>query len=229
MNIRIAKTVFRQEYIPLQIGFIVIRDMNNHKSTPESLHLLHEAEHLTQLTFNKDNVKSHALIAPWTVAQMEFGEKAQHYHTSVEQLLRKVIAKKKLASKDTLTNIVRYLSLRHIIPLGVDDLDKIKGNIVFDLAKRRQRVRLFRSLKPNELYYHDRKSILGTKLDYWKNSRTRVTPQSHSALLHCEALPPLTSAKLRSVLQESAQLIEQFTGARTKIFILSKRKPSARF
>ena len=100
----------------------------------EAQHLLREVVELQRLSFNKDSVKTHHLIKPWDVAREEFGKSAKHYHTSVEKLLKEVLRKRNVQAKDTLTNLLRYLSLRHIIPFGVDDTDKLEGNLTFSVA-----------------------------------------------------------------------------------------------
>src|SRR3989344_4611887 len=68
-----------------------------------------------------------------------------------------------------------------------------------------------------------KKSVLGTKLDHWKNQRTELNLKSGSALVHIEALPPITKKQLKQIVKEAASIIESFCGAKTKVFILDKK------
>ncbi len=227
MKITVEKGVYKALHPQLQIAFIFANGIDNKSKLKESQHLLQEAEDLIRLTFNKDAVKTHHLISPWAILQKGFGGKAHHYHTSVERLLKQVIARKSITSDTVLTNLVRYISLKHIIPLGVDDLSEVKGEIVFTIADKKRRRGIIRTLQRNELYYHDDKGILGTKLDYWKSTRTMPTAKSIYALVHIEALPPITPRKLSEVVAEMERLLKAFCGANTTMIILNKKRSTA--
>ena len=105
-------------------------------------------ERMVLMTFNKDTYKTHNLIAPWTVAREEFGNEAKHHRTSVEQLLRKVLNHKNVVAKDTATNLLRYVVLKHIVPVSADDMKNISRELTFALRK-------------NDLYYRDAKKYWG--------------------------------------------------------------------
>ena len=216
MKISIAPDVF-VKFPQLKVGLLVASNVDNKSKLARSTHLLHDAQRMVQLTFNKDSVRSHYLISPWTAAQQEFGKKAIHYHTCVERLLDDTLEKKPVAEKDVGTNLMRYLSLKYVVPLGVDDARKIQGDISFHISKIGSE---------KELVYADQKSVLGKKLDYWQSPRTRPAANSTALLVHLEALPPLTNRKVREILVELQSLIYTFCGGKTKIVLLHRRKPS---
>ena len=216
MKVMATAEVFKKIDSDLKIILIKAEGIDNHSKLPESLHLLHEAEKLVRLSFNVDTVKSHHLITPWVAAQQEFGESAQHYHTSVENLIHRVLKRKSITSRDTVTNLMNYISLKYIVPLGVDDFEKIQGNLTFALARGGEKAKLLWLLKPKTFYYHDDVGILGTKLDHWKSFRTRLTSKSTSALLHLEVLLPLTTSKQHEIVDELKELITSFCGGKGK-------------
>ncbi len=223
MKLSITASAFTVLNPQLKIAFIIAKDLDCKRKLTESRHLLAEAEKLIHLTFNKDTYKSHHLISPWNVARQEFGSAAKHYHTSVEKLLKDVLAKKKIHSSNTLTNLLRYLALKHIVPFGADDLDKVTGDITFTVASSLKKSSAVK-LKKGELYYHDSKQILGAKLDYWKNPATAVTPTTTSALIHFEFLPPLTGKKLKIITKEAVELIETFCGGKARVVTVDKKR-----
>jgi DNA/RNA-binding domain of Phe-tRNA-synthetase-like protein len=222
MKITVKKKVFKK-FSNLKIAFLSVQNIDNNKKLKESIHLLNEVEHLIHLTFNKDTIKNHNLISPWAVAQEEFGKKAKHYHTSVERLLKKVLAKKSIATKNVLTNLMRYIALKHIIPFGIDNHDKIHGNLTFDLSSGKEKVSILKKLKKNALYYQDEKNVLGTKLDFWKSKKTILNNKSKSALIHFEVLPPITQKKLNEITKETVNLIKTFCGGGVKIYFLNEK------
>lgn len=233
MDISIKKEVF-SKFAELNIVFIAVRGMDNKSKLKESLHLLKEAEEFIQLTFNKETPENHYLIQPWTAAKLGFGKKAKHYHTSVERLIDEILDGRVVEAKDVLTNILRYIALKQIIPFGADDLKNVEAQITFEIAKGREGAGSRRKaggpkkLAKGDLYYKDAKDILGTKLDYWKNPKTELAPETKNALIHFEALPPIDSRKIKEITDEAANLIVNFCGGKAKVILLNRKKTSAK-
>src|SRR3989344_5025805 len=164
MKISINTKVFETFNRNLKIAFILVRDLNNQTKVEEAKHLLQEVEKLVRLNFHKKQIKDNSFIEPWALAQLEFGGKAHHYHTSVERLLKVVLSGKTVAKSDALDNILHYIALKYVVPVSVDDFHKIEGDLTFDVVKSAGKKGLLKSLKRGELYYHDAKGILGTQV-----------------------------------------------------------------
>ena len=169
------------------------------------------------------------MISPWNTIQQEFGPEAKHYQTSVEKLLKKVIKKKKTKSNFTIINLINYLSIKHLIPIAIDDYDKIQKELMFALSKGKEKVKFLRKLKPNILYYSDASGVLGTKLDYWKSSRTQVDNKTKRYLIHIDSLPTITDQKLVEIVIELEELIKTFCMGKTRKAILYRQKPTTTF
>ena len=227
MKVTINKEVFENFNPKFKVLLISVKNIDNQTKFKESLHLLEEIVQLIKLTFNKETIKNHHLISPWAVAQEEFGEKARHYHTSVERLIRNITSKKSVNEKDVLTNVLRYLALKHIVPFGVDDYDKIEGDIKFSLASGKEKAGPLRTLKKGALYYQDKGRVLGTKLDFWKNKSTNLSKYSQSALVHFEILPPVDAKKLNDLKKDASDLIKIFCDGKIKVEVLDKKKSSS--
>ncbi len=226
MNITIKKSVFTKFHSKLQIACLLIEGIDNKTNLEKAQHLLKEAETLVRLTFNRETVRNHNLLEPWAVAQEDFGGKARHYHTSVEKLLQKVLRKRNVAMKDVLTTLLRHLSLKNIVPFGVDDCVEIVGDVTFDVATGKEKRGVLKRLAAGELYYHDDKGVLGTKLDAWHNRRTNLVAESYKVLIHFDILPPITAKKRNELLREAKGLIQAFCGGEVKTFVLSEKKKS---
>ncbi len=220
MKITIEKEVFKN-YPKLRIAFIVAEDLKNHDNLKEAKLLLKETEKLVKLTFHKDNVKNHLLVSNWTLAQEALGKKAKHYQTSLERLLKTALSRKTNSTKDTLTTLINFLSIKHLVPVGVDDFFKIKKRIIFDVTKKGRK-----KGEPGELHYEDADEILSTKLDFWKNKRTVPGPFTAKALIHFDILPPINDKKIGLLIKETKSLLKDFCNAKTHFFILDKKKNS---
>lgn len=224
MKITITPDVFQKFNKDFRVVFIAVKGINNSDKVEESKHLLKEIQQLVKLTFNKDTVENHSLIQPWLAARQEYGRKARHYHTSTERLIHKVLRGQSIVSGNTLENLVRYLSLKHIMPMSVDDLSKINGDLIITVAKKKERLSALKSLHEGEIYYRDNSAILGKKLDSWRNRVTMVDAKTTSALIHIESLPPITGKKLQQVTRELQSLVKVFCGGASKIVLLDKDK-----
>jgi DNA/RNA-binding domain of Phe-tRNA-synthetase-like protein len=224
MKISIEKSVFKK-FPKLRLVFLQLENMDNHKLYPKSVHLVKEAEKLISLTFTPETLINHNLISPWSVAKEEFGRKAKSYHTSVELLVRDVLKQKTVVANDVLTNLIKYISLKRIVPIAVDDMDKILGDLTFSLASGWERGRVLKNLEKGTLYYKDEKSVLGAKLDYWKSKRTLVQASTTKALVHLDIMPPITPALEKTIIKSLKGLIKVFCGGKIKIFVLDKQEP----
>lgn len=216
MKITIKKEVFKKIHPKLKVAFIHATGVDNKTQAKKMNHLLAEMQKAVLLIFNQDNVKTHLLISPWTAAKEEFGKKAKHYNTSVEVLLQKVLRKQSIKSKDTVTALLRYLALKHIVPVSADDPTKIKGDLTFQMSK-------------DDLCYKDEKRILGRKLDHWKNNKTAMMPLSWSTLVHFEFLPPVSAQKQREIVNETVELLQSCCGAETRVAFLDRKNNSVEF
>ena len=224
MRVTVSADVFRK-FPPLKVVLISVALSDQKTHLHQSAHLLQEVEKVIRLTFNRETALNHHLLSPWQVIKQGFGAKAKHYQTSVENLLQSVLNKKGIVEKDTCTNLIHYLSLKHIVPIGMDDVHLIKGNITFALGTGKEKYKPI--LHQGELYYHDAAQLLGTNLDYWKNKKTAVSSKTTSALVHLEILPPITDGKLHEILQEASRLFSSFCGAKTNVMVLDRKKRSA--
>jgi len=54
---------------------------------------------------------------------------------------------KNITSNDAASNIVKFIALKHFVPIAVDDVKKIQGEIKFEIAQ-------------GDLFYADEKKIL---------------------------------------------------------------------
>jgi lysyl-tRNA synthetase class 2 len=224
MKVTVSSEVFTRFNARLKIILVDVKNIDNMLHVKESRLLLREVEELIRMTFNKDTIKTHGLISPWVSAQQEFGSHAKHYKTSVEHYISFVLRKKDISTINTITNLIRYLSLKYLVPMGGDDVTKVRGNLTFDVAKGGERVDLIHTLKKGAFYYHDDKGVLGTKLDYWKSSKTMLDRRSKRVLIHLEVLPPLSMKKEKELLNELSYLIKTFCLGKVVVNVLDKKK-----
>ena len=129
-------------------------------------------------------------------------------------------------TKTTITNLVRYVSLKYLVPLAVDDPSKIEGDLQFDVVSGKKRTGLFHSLKKGDVYYHDTARIIGAKLEYWKSPKTLPAPETKEALIHLDLLPPITKEMERKIVSQLTSLIETFCNGKVSVYTLNRAMKS---
>jgi len=217
MKISVSAEVFRRFNPDFRLALLLVAGIDNQAKLADSLQVLHDAEQVIRLTHNKDLPRTRHLLSSENILRHE---KGKHHHTAVEKLCKKVLVHQRIDARDVLTNLVQAISLERSIPIGVDDVALLRGNITFALSKGGK-------VKKGELYYRDAAAVLGTKLDYWKNVKTAPAAKTASALIHIEAVPPITKEELREVLAEIETLVRGFCGGKVKKVILEGKKASA--
>src|SRR5882724_11156903 len=74
-------------------------------------------------------------IAAWRKAYRAFGIKRTSYRSSVERLVKNVLAGRGLPAINAFVDAYNAVSLAHVMPAGADDLDKVVGDLGFRYSR----------------------------------------------------------------------------------------------
>ena len=75
-------------------------------------------------------------IAAWRQAYRQFGIKKTSYRSSVERLVKNVLAGAALPAINGFVDAYNAVSLAHVLPAGADDLDHVRGDLAFRYSRR---------------------------------------------------------------------------------------------
>src|ERR1700752_714755 len=78
-------------------------------------------------------------VAAWRAAYKGFGIKQTRYRSSVERLVKNVLAGRPLARVNAFVDLYNAVSLAHVLPLGADDLEKVTARLSFRYAREGER------------------------------------------------------------------------------------------
>ena len=213
------------------IGVIAAREIDNSAESSEVMQNLHREETQVRERFATQQLSEHPHVAPWREAYRKFGAKPKEYQSSVENLIRRVVKGYSLPHINMLVDLYNTISLRHIVPAGGEDLDKIEGDIELTFASDNEpTVKLLgepeaRSPKTGEVIYKDAISAICRRWNWKEADRTKLSDDTHNAVLVIEALPPVDRVKLNEILQELAALIRTFCNGSINSAIVDKQNP----
>lgn len=233
MKLIIAPTIF-QKFQKLNVGIVIVKNIDNKGSDEKIYHLLEEIESLIKLNFVSTELAKHSLISPWRAAYSEFGAKPSKYHSSVEALMKRLLKGEDIPKVNKLVDIYNYLSLKHLVPIGASDLDKVEGHIFLRTANGTEIFIPLNSTEvehpeKGEVIYKDDRNVLCRRWNWRDCDKTKIKDSTKNVILYVEALPPLTREKLEEVCKELISLINMFCGGEAKYYILDIAAPEIEF
>lgn len=228
MRLIITPVIFKK-YPKLIVGAVIAKGINNKGLQEKIYSLLDDMQELVKLNFIPSELSKHQMISPWRTAYSEFGTKPSKHHSSVEALIRQVLKGKKIPKVNKLVNIYNYLSLKHMLPMGADDLDKVEGNIWLMFADGAEIFVPLNSTEiehpnPGEVIYKDERRVLCRKWNWRECDKTKITEETKNAIIYVEALPPIRKEKVKAACKELKELIEMFCGGTVEHHILDLAK-----
>ncbi|WP_018183546.1 B3/B4 domain-containing protein [Kaistia granuli] len=174
-------------------------------------------------------------VAAWRRAYRAFGIKKTSYRSSVERLVKNVLAERPLPVINSFVDAYNAVSLTHVLPLGADDLDRIEGDLAFRYARPGDSFLDMASgendgcapvedpPKDGEVVYADASKVLCRRWNWRQDGRSLVTPQTRRAIV---TLQSNGEGKLEDAVADLVDLIGRFSGGRTKVAIADRHAPA---
>ena len=227
MRLVIADEMF-DEFPELVLGVVIAHDLNNAQDRAEITELLRVAEAALPEKFGGTPVIDHAHIATWREAYRRFGAKPKDYPSSIENMARRVLNGAKIGHINNLVSLYNVVSLRHLLPVGGEDLDKVSGDVVLARAGEAEPAILLlgekepRSPRPGEVIYKDDVGAVCRRWNWKEADRTKLTHDTRNAFLVIEALPPVARDAVEAAIGELADLVRRYCGGSVTTALLDK-------
>lgn len=224
MKFKIDNQIF-EKFPELVIGVVVAKGIDNKGESEEITKLIREKEKEIRESFNKEDLSSHPNILSWRKAYFSFGAKPKNYKCSVENLYRMILDGIELKHINKIVDIYNYISIKHIVPVGGDDIDKIDGDIVLKLAIgdetfKQLNTEEIKSPKQGEVIYSDDKEVLCRRWNWRECDKSKMTEEISNAILVVEGLPPFS--EIDKVTRELSELVSRYCSCSTESHILNK-------
>jgi len=193
-------------------------------------------------------------IAAWRAAYRRFGIKQTRYRSSVERLLKNVLADRPLARINAFVDAYNGVSLAHVLPLGADDLDRIVPPLAFRYAResdtfldmaeggaadsREPTLRAVTAAdeaegaggletpKAGEVVYTDAEKVLCRRWNWRQDARSLITPDTRRAIVTVQAQD---WGDVERAAEDLVHLITRFCGGRCSMVALNADRRTALF
>jgi lysyl-tRNA synthetase class 2 len=209
----------------LHIGLLIVKGMNNKGSDPTLMPMLQERQEHIRRELNAETLSQQPRIAAWRKAYSAFGAKPKKYRSSVESLYRMTLKGIDLRHINTIVDIYNSISLKHMVPVGGDDISRVEGDIRLTFAAGDETFRPLNSeetelVKQGEVVYCDNVEVLCRRWNWRECDKTKMTESTTDVVLVVEGLPPVTSEDVQGILADLSQLVERYCGGDLRSSIL---------
>jgi DNA/RNA-binding domain of Phe-tRNA-synthetase-like protein len=162
-------------------------------------------------------------MAAWRAAYTAFGSKPSRTRNSAEALAKRALADGGLPRINTLVDVYNAISVAHLIPVGGEDLDHIKGGMRLVRATGEEGfvtvaggADVVEHPDAGEVVWCDDDGVTCRRWNWRQGTRTRLTEESVNALFLLEAMGPHCDVVAAGT--ELAELLEKFSpGARITV------------
>lgn len=229
-TLRVDEEIFRA-FPEARLGLMAFAGIRNGGESAGILEALRQAEDETVRRFQGTLVAEHPHIACWREAYRAFGAKPKDHPSSIENLVRRVTKGQRLRSVNRLVDLYNTISLRHLVPVGGEDLAAVDGDVELTFATDHEPpVRLLgepeaRPPKPGEVIYRDRIGALCRRWNWKEADRTRLTEETTDGFLVVEGLPPVGRVLIESALAELAARVQEHCGGIVRTGMVGRDQP----
>ena len=184
----------------------------NGPSDPDSDRWLAEAERHVRAR-GLERATDAPEIAAWRAAFAAFGAKPKQYPCSAEALVQRVLKGGELPRVNRLVDAYNAISVRRLIPVGGEDLDRLRGPLRLTLAAGDERFDAPGGddpPKPGEVVWRDDVGVTCRRWNWRQGTRTRLTEATTRAFFVFDRLGALAREELEAAVAE----LEAALGAR---------------
>jgi DNA/RNA-binding domain of Phe-tRNA-synthetase-like protein len=163
----------------------------------------------------------HPHIAAWRAAFSAFGAKPSRYPSSAEALMGRVLKGQPLPRVNALVDFYNAVSIRHVVPLGGEDAEKLHGPLRLTLATGEE------PFDPRgdgldvehpavgEVVWRDDLGVTCRRWNWRQGRRTQLTDDTTRAFFVFDRLDGLTVDELHDAADElSDLLLDRWPGCR---------------
>jgi DNA/RNA-binding domain of Phe-tRNA-synthetase-like protein len=170
-------------------------------------------------------------VAAWRAAYKGFGIKKTSYRSSVERLIKRVMAGERLPAINSFVDVYNAVSLSHGFCVGADDLDRIAPPVAFRYAREGD---TFLDMgaeaaedpndppKPGEVVLADSRHVLCRRWNWRQDMRSAISSATRQALITIQSNG---WGDLDRAVSDLSALLTQHCGARIVVATADRAQP----
>jgi DNA/RNA-binding domain of Phe-tRNA-synthetase-like protein len=204
-------------YPGAHIGVLTARDIEVVHSDPGLEKMKIEALSVAEEKLGGEPATRHPFIASWREMYRSFGTKPGDYRPSAEALVRRALKTGGLPTINTAVDAYNVVSMRHLIPMGGFDLDRVAGDIRLRFSAGGEEFTPLGSDKTEltyvgEVVYADDERILTRRWNYRDCDETKITTGTRNAVLFADGPEGVPRSAVEEALLDLEGLLRDVCG-----------------
>ncbi len=190
--------------------------LTNAPSDESSIQLLRAAEADARAAFGDAKPATHPHIAAWRETFSRFGAKPSKYPCSVEALLGRVLKGQDLPAINRVVDLYNAVSIRHVLPVGGEDLDQLTSDLTLQFASGDEPFSLISGgeeviehPESGEVVWSDSSGVTCRRWNWRQCRRTQLTETTRNAYFVLDSVTPYTLEALIAAGDDLTRLLEE--------------------
>ncbi len=218
-----------------QVNILYADGINNHdndENVAERRKLLHNATEEAQKFLTNETFRLNPVIDQWRQAYQQF-KKKKGARSSVEALLKRANQGRTFEPINPLVDIYNSVSMTYGVPVGIEDRDKIAGNMHLGIAKGGEAFDSVGDGKnepalEGEVLWYDNDGAVCRCLNWRDGERTMLTEESQNVVAVIESVNAEQIKRANEAIEELSKLINHYFGVESsQVFHLTEDNPTA--
>lgn len=206
-------------YPEANIGVLVAEDIEVVHSDTGLETVKAEALQAAEEKLGGESATRHPFIASWREMYRSFGTKPGDYRPSAEALIRRALKTGSLPTINTAVDAYNAVSVRHLIPVGGFDIDRVAGDIRLRFSSGGEEFTPLGSDKTEQTYvgevvYADDERILTRRWNYRDCDETKITEGTLNAVLFVDGPEGVPRSAVEEALLDLKRLLRNVCGGR---------------
>jgi DNA/RNA-binding domain of Phe-tRNA-synthetase-like protein len=216
MRMRFIAEVFDM-YPGAHIGVLAGRDIEVVHSDPGLEEMKIGALSVAEEKLGGMPATRHPFIASWREMYRSFGTKPGDYRPSAEALVRRALKMGGLPTINTAVDAYNVVSVRHLIPMGGFDLDRVAGDIRLRFSPGGEEFTPLGSDKTEltyvgEVVYADDERVLTRRWNYRDCDETKITTGTGNVVLFTDGPEGVPRSAVEEALLDLERLLSGVCG-----------------
>lgn len=193
-----------ERYPDYSVLVIYASNLVSELEAERSAELLRAAQEFQRTAFGEEKPASHPHIAAWREAYKSFGVKPSKYPCSVEALLDRTLKGKDLAGINWLVDLYNAVSIRHVLPVGGEDLDQLTSDLSLTLASGTEPFATYQDgaevinyPQSGEVIWADSSGVTCRMWNWRQGRRTQITEATRNVYFVLDRLAPYSLDELK--------------------------------
>lgn len=216
-------------------GIIIATGIDNSRPSAEAERLLREQE--TKLREDSSiDLATHPRLAAWKDAYRKFGANPNKFTPSIVFLAKQVKSGKSIRSISPAVDIFNTISMRHLVPCGGDDMNRIDGDATLGCAQGDEtfapifKPEEIERPEPSEVIYVNRLTnrVMCRRWNWRNGDFSKMTESTARLAINVDGMgPSIDRGELTLASESLRELLLRFCGGNATIHYLDADNPAA--